>query len=230
VKPRHARALAATLALAGVALLAWVAVVLLWGEPITALRAGQAQRALARQLEEKAPSWPAAQRRPLRRSPATRMSPAARTSEGGRQRTAAGYRASLRAGDAIGRIIIARIGLQAVIVEGTSTAELRRGPGHYRMTALPGAGSVVAIAGHRTTYLQPFRHIDELQPGDNIDLLMPYGSFRYQVYATQIVDPHDWSILRPRPFEELVLTACQPLYSASHRIVVYARLRTATPF
>ena len=93
---------------------------------------------------------------------------------------------------------------------------------------MPGLGGVVAVAGHRTTYLQPFRHIDRLQPGDSIILELPYGTFRYVVYAHRIVDDRDWSILRRRPFEKLVLSACHPLHSASQRIVVFARLRTAS--
>ena len=118
--------------------------------------------------------------------------------------------------------------LRTVFVEGTRKSDLARGPGHYRITALPGLGGVVAVAGHRTTYRQPFRHIDRLQPGDSIVLELPYGTFRYVVYAQRIVDDRDWSILRQRPFEKLVLSACHPLHSASQRIVVFARLRTAS--
>jgi sortase A len=116
-----------------------------------------------------------------------------------------------------------------VVVQGTSTGDLERGPGHYDAasgvdTSLPGLGAVIAIAGHRTTFLHPFRHIDDLRPGDNIYLEMPYGTFRYSVYFQRVVVPTDWSILRSRPYEKLVLTACHPLYSASHRLAVFARL------
>ena len=82
----------------------------------------------------------------------------------------------------------------------------------------------MAIAGHRTTFLHPFRDLNELRPGDNIYLEMPYGTFRYSVYFQKVVVPTDWSILRARPYEKLVLTACHPLYSASHRLAVFARL------
>jgi sortase A len=111
-----------------------------------------------------------------------------------------------------------------VFVEGTSRADLARGPGHYRITRMPGRGGTVAIAGHRTTHLRPFRHLDDLRPGNNVYLQMPYGTYRYVVYARRIVDDKDWSILRPRRFEKLVLSACHPLYSASQRIVVFGRL------
>jgi len=92
---------------------------------------------------------------------------------------------------------------------------------------MPGSGGVVAIAGHRTTYGHPFRHIDDLRPGDRITLELPYGTYEYVAYARRIVDDHNWSILRPRTFEKLVLTACHPLYSAEQRYVVFARLQAA---
>ena len=86
-------------------------------------------------------------------------------------------------------------------------------------------GGVVAIAGHRTTYLHPFRHIDHLRRGDNIYLKMTYGTFRYTVFAHRVVASNDWTILRHRAFEKLVLSACHPLYSATHRWIVFARLQ-----
>jgi sortase A len=82
----------------------------------------------------------------------------------------------------------------------------------------------VAIAGHRTTFGAPFRHIDDLESGDLITLEMAYGTFRYRVFAHEIVRDNDWSILRPRGFDTLVLSACHPLYGSSHRWIVYARL------
>jgi sortase A len=132
-------------------------------------------------------------------------------------------------GDAIGRIAIPRMGLHIVVVEGTSTGDLARGPGHYdaksgHRTDFPGEGGVVAIAGHRTTFLAPFRHLDTLRRGDRIELRMPYGTFVYRVIGHRTVLPTDWGILHPRGFEELVLSACTPIYSASHRLVVFARL------
>ena len=134
------------------------------------------------------------------------------------------FRKGLRSGDAFGRIRVPRLNLRTVVVQGTSAADLARGPGHYRITTVPGLGGTVAIAGHRTTYLQPFRHVDALKRGDEIRLDMPYGSFRYVVYALKIVDDRDWTILRRRSFEQLVLSACHPLHSAAQRIVVFARL------
>lgn len=204
-----ARRVAAVLALAGVAALAWVAVTLVWGEPFTAITASRAQAALRDELARQHTNW----------------APPQGTVRG----RVAAFRRGLRQGEAVGRIVVPRIGLSTVFVEGTSGSDLERGPGHYRITALPGVGGTVAIAGHRTTYLQPFRHLDRLRPGDTISLELPYGSFRYVVYGRRIVDDRDWSILRRRNFEKLVLTACHPLYSAAQRIVVFARLRGTSP-
>lgn len=127
-------------------------------------------------------------------------------------------------GDAIGEIEIPAISLDAFVVEGTDTANLRKGPGHYPDTPLPGARGTVAIAGHRTTYGAPFRRLDELRHGDRIVLDMPYGRFVYRVERTKIVDDEDLSVLDRVGHDRLVLTACHPLYSATQRIVAFARL------
>ena len=207
----------------GIALIAWVGVTLVWGDPFTSLYTSHAQHALARELDRTDATW----RRADRRAGAG----------GGKREAVAGllraralrFERRLQDGAPIGRIRIPRIHLEMVVIEGTSTGDLEKGPGHYDAatgvdTSLPGMGKVIAIAGHRTTFLHPFRHIDELRPGDKIYLEMPYGTFRYSVYFQRVVVPTDWSILRPRPYEKLVLTACHPLYSASHRLAVFARL------
>jgi sortase A len=132
-------------------------------------------------------------------------------------------------GQAIGRIRIPRIGLEKVIVEGTTSDVLPKGPGHYPDTPLPGAPGTVAIAGHRTTYGAPFRQIDKLRKGDPIELAMPYGTVKYEVIETRIVAPSATYVTRRRSFDQLVLTACHPLYSAKQRIVVFAREVSVTP-
>jgi sortase A len=127
-------------------------------------------------------------------------------------------------GRAFARIRIPRLGLDAVVVQGTSTADLRKGPGHYRITGLPGAGRVVAIAGHRTTYGAWFRHIDELRKRDRIELDFQGFTYVYRVTGHRVVAANDWRIIRYHGYEKLVLSACHPVYSASHRWVVFARL------
>lgn len=126
-------------------------------------------------------------------------------------------------GDALGRIEFPSLDRHYIVIEGTGTADLRKGPGHYTDTALPGERGTVAIAGHRTTFGAPFRHIDKLHRGDTIRLEMPYGRFIYRVERNRIVDPKDVSVKRRVGYDRLVLTACHPLYSAARRIVTFAR-------
>ena len=129
-------------------------------------------------------------------------------------------------GDSIGKISLPTLDRSFYIVEGTDLGDLRKGPGHYADTPLPGDRGTVAIAGHRTTYGAPFRKIDDLDPGDPIRIDMPYGRFTYRVEKTSIVEPTDLSVKKKVSFDRLVLTACHPLYSASQRIVVFARLES----
>ncbi len=204
----------------GVLVLAWLAVTIWWGDPITSAYTAHEQHRLASRLSLVDRQWSSARH-------VTRLSIGDRI-----RRTADTYARSLRNGAPVGRIVIPRIHLDMVVVQGTSESDLALGPGHYdaasgESTGLPGMKRVIAIAGHRTTYLHPFRHIDDLRSGDTIYLVMPYGTFRYTVYFHKVVSSGDWSILRRRPFEKLVLSACHPLYSASHRWVVFARA-TAT--
>jgi sortase A len=132
-------------------------------------------------------------------------------------------------GDAVGTISIAKIGASYDIVQGTDTSSLEKGPGHYPQTSLPGLGQTVAIAGHRTTYLAPFRHIDSLSPGDKIVVTMPYGRFTYVVQYNKIVLPTALWVIKNVGYERLVLSACNPLYSAAERIIVFARLQDVQP-
>jgi sortase A len=132
-------------------------------------------------------------------------------------------------GDPLGRIRIRKIGVSFVVVAGTDTASLRLGPGHYPGTPLPGARGTVAIAGHRTTYLAPFRKLNKLSHGDRIEMRMPYGTFTYAVERTRIVAPTALWVTRRTSYDRLILSACNPLYSAAQRIVVFARLVHTQP-
>jgi sortase A len=133
-------------------------------------------------------------------------------------------------GDALGRIEAPGMdGLNMVFVQGTDESSLELGPGHYPETAMPGQGKTVAIAGHRTTYLAPFRHIDSLKPNDKITLKMPYGLFIYSVQKSEIVDPTDVGVVHNTGYERLVLSACNPVYSAAQRYIIYAKLVSEKP-
>jgi sortase A len=136
----------------------------------------------------------------------------------------------LKLGKPLGRITAPRMGLKAVFVQGTRWGpDLSQGPGHYAQSSLPGVGRTAALAGHRTTFGAPFRHIDSLRARDLITLSLSYATFHYRVFKHKVVDNDDWSIIRDRGFDTLVLSACHPLYSAAQRWVVFARLYRVDP-
>jgi sortase A len=126
-------------------------------------------------------------------------------------------------GDAVAILRIPKISLDMVVVEGTSTEDLKKGPGHYVKTAYPWQKTGrVGIAGHRTTYLHPFWNLDKLRRGDRIELATEYGTFEYAMTSSRVVFPSDGWVLRQTKAPTLVLTACTPRFSASHRLVVFA--------
>jgi sortase A len=220
--------LSTVLIVLGLAICAYAAVTYLWKDPLTDLYAHYRQHQLAgsfeRELRRFAPKRPAVA--PALAAPAAGPSQSERR-RGDRRRLrglAQRFSAELSDGQPFGRLEIPRMGLSVISVQGTSwTGDLSQGPGHYANTPVPGTGASVAIAGHRTTFGAWFRHIDWLRRGDVIVLQMPYATFRYRVEGHRIVASDDWSIIRPAGYERLVLSACHPLYSASHRWIVFAR-------
>jgi sortase A len=128
----------------------------------------------------------------------------------------------LEEGQWLGIIEIPKIGVDKIFVEGTSRDDLKKGPGHYIGTPIPGQLGNAAIAGHRTTYGAPFNRLDELAPGDEIITTTLVGRYTYKVRETLIVGPDDTYVVDNTPDAQLTLTSCHPKYSASQRIVVKA--------
>jgi sortase A len=213
---RVLRSLSGLLLMAGILLLADALTTLVWQEPVSALYSRLQQGRLDDRLAqlERGPADPRERRLLARmRSAHQRLAFSARSLN---RRT--------HPGDPLGRIRMASIGLTSVVVAGTNASSLRRGPGHYPGTPLPGVAGTVAVAGHRTTYGAPFRRLDRLDKGDSVELRMPYGRFVYRVERTRIVAPTATWVTRRVGYDRLVLSACHPLYSAAKRIVVFARL------
>ena len=207
------------LAVTGVLLMCDAGLTLVWQEPLTAFQAGRAQNALEEQLgAQRAQAGDDVRALAQERNPRRRLAALARKA-----------RARARTDRAIGRVELPTLERSYAIVQGIGTSTLKRGPGHYPRSPFPGQGGTVAIAGHRTTYGAPFRTIDKLDRGDSIVLAMPYGRLTYAVTKTRIVVPTELSVLKRVGYEQLVLTACHPLYSAARRIVVFARLRSFEP-
>jgi sortase A len=215
VVQRGIRIVSIMLITAGIIVLADAGLTLVWQEPLSAAYGSLEQSRAEDQLNELESHYPSA---------ADLAAISGVQGEAAKARILADRFEPLQEGHAIGRIKIDRIGLDIVVVQGTDTASLQKGPGHYKATPLPGQSGTVAIAGHRTTYLAPFRHIDEIEDEDEIRVEMPYAAFTYTVYKHEVVDPSDVGIIKPIGLDQLVLTACHPPYSAAHRYVVFAEL------
>ena len=126
-------------------------------------------------------------------------------------------------GDSLTRIKIPALSLDTVVVEGITPSALRAGAGHYPQTPLPCEGGNVSIAGHRTTYGRPFGNVDQLKPGDTIELTTPIGGCVYEVSrAPFVVAPSELSVIDPTPERSLTLTTCHPKGSAAQRLIIRA--------
>jgi sortase A len=127
-------------------------------------------------------------------------------------------------GSAIAHIVIPTIGVDKYVVEGVTESALQAGPGHYPGTPMPGEPGNVAIAGHRTTYGAPFFRLNELKPGDKIQMATKTKQFLYVVDHTEIVKPTDVAVIGPTSDNRLTLTTCNPRYEATNRLIVVAEL------
>jgi sortase A len=217
---RFARISGIALAAIGVLTLAWVVVVWQWQDPFTGLYTRWEQHKLAQQLQHEFATDPGP-----KYVGTESLVAEARAIE----LAAARFRHTAAAGQAIGRIVIPRLGLNMVLVNGTDEASLQRGPGRDLRTYMPGQNRLVYIAGHRTTFLAPFAQIDAIQPGDQIRLEMPYGTFVYRAFRHVVVPADDLAVLRSPRRELLALQACHPRFFATHRYIVYAHLAAVDP-
>jgi len=218
---RLSRIAGTILAVAGLGMLAWVLVVWRWQDPFTALYTHWKQHQLSQAYERRFSAYEPAE---LRRN---EVSVSARTKVIARE--ARLYRIQSGRGQAIGRIRVPRLDLNMILVNGTDHDSLTKGPGRDRRTYMPGEGQLVYIAGHRTTYLAPFAHIERLQSGDAVTLEVPYATFRYRVFKHRIVGAHEMSVLRSHGVEVVELQACHPRFFASQRYIAYARLVRVEP-
>lgn len=230
------RRLGTVLIVGGLLVLAYAAAVLFWRDPVTDVYNRYQQNRLESALEEEFAAWestaPPAGAEPATGGGETEDSPEAEpaAARAAVARDARRFLAALELGQAFGRIEIPAIGIEAVVVHGTRWGpDLSRGPGHYERTTVPGLGKTVGVAGHRTTFGAPFRRIDDIEAGDAITLEVPYATFRYRVFEHEIVDSDDWSVIRNRGFDTIMLSACHPLYGAAERWIVYGRLVEVRP-
>lgn len=218
------RLLSGAIMVLGVVVLVWGGVTYWYGDPITAYYTRREQRELKRELIEREASFAAT----LAKSQATTPQPETAPKPISApvvplDRIARRYRHSVADGSAIGTIHVPRLGLNMVMVEGTTHDALKKGPGRDDRTFMPGEGELVYVAGHRTTYGAPFAHIDSLRLGDKIELQLPYATVTYRVTRHIIVPADDLARLKSHDVELLALQACHPRFSARERYIVYAR-------
>jgi sortase A len=229
VKPRRrrfVRVFSTALIVVGVLVLCWTLVVWRWNDPFTSLYTRWQQHRLSGEYA----SLTARYRDHAVPPQASRAEEARLIAYDARQ-----FRLHATHGSAIGRIVVPRLDLNMVLVNGTDTGTLRKGPGRDARTYMPGEGELVYIAGHRTTYLAPFAHIDAMRVGDPITVHMPYATFRYRVTGHQIVDADALWVLKSHHRDVVALQACHPRFFATHRYIVWAKLvrvspRTGAPF
>ena len=216
---RSLRILGTLLVAAGALTLLWAFVVWQWQDPFTALYTKWKQHELRGQYEKRAAAF--------------HPKPVAHVSLAAERRAiaaeAARYRKESTTGEAIGRIRVPRMHLNMILVNGTDHDTLTKGPGRDLRTFMPGQNRLVYIAGHRTTYLAPFSHIDQMRKGDSVTIEVPYATFTYRVSGSRIVPADDLAVLRSPRHEVVELQACHPRFFASHRYIVYAPLTRVAP-
>jgi sortase A len=215
---RRVHLLGTLLAVAGVLTLGWALLVWQWQDPFTALYTTWKQHQLATQYNKRARSFTT-----------TISGPTVKVERASIAREAKLYRLSSKRGQVIGRLRVPRMGINMLLVNGTDHDTLKKGPGRDGRTFMPGENRLVYIAGHRTTYLAPFSHIDRLRRGDRVTIEVPYGTFIYAVTRHRIVKSTDLSVLRSPRHELVELQACHPRFFASHRYIAYAKLLRVEP-
>ena len=215
-RPLHL--LGTLLAALGVLTLLWALLVWQWQDPFTGLYTRWKQHQLASQYDKRTRSFQPA---------ISSVTQAAERASIARE--AKRYRRDSTRGEVIGRLRVPRMGLNMLLVNGTDHETLKKGPGRDERTFMPGENRLVYIAGHRTTYLAPFSHIDRLRTGDRVTIEVPYGRFIYAITGHRIVKSTDLSVLHSPRHEVVELQACHPRFFASHRYIAYARLLRVEP-
>jgi sortase A len=215
---KTSRIFGSLLIVAGVLTLAWVVVVWRWQDPFTAVYTHFEQARLSTSYEKQARAFHPRLTHGNLVSVQRQVASEARA-----------YGRTLQTGDPVGRLRVGRIGLNMVVVQGTDHETLKKGPGHYIGSGLPGEGHLIYVAGHRTTYLAPFATINNIRVGDYIRFELPYGVFTYRVTRHYVVADNAVAVLKDTGTEILRLQACHPRFFATHRYLVDAKLVGVAP-
>lgn len=202
--------------------LAWAVTVWQWQDPFTAAVHHYEQRELEQRFERRLEA--------VAEPPVTTPTPASpQELRRALERQARDWRTNLDRGDAVARLRIPKLEVDEIVVNGTDSDTLKRGPGRYLGSGVPGEGELVYVAGHRTTYGAPFSQIDRLRQGDRVFVELPYGTYEYRITGRRIVAATDLSVLKSGGNELLALQACHPRFFASQRYIAYARPVSVVP-
>ncbi len=202
---------------AGLGALAWALTVWQWQDPFTAVLNRLEQRELSSEFSRHLDEGGA------------QLAISGGDLQASLDREAGKWRKRSGRGDAVARLRIPSLGVSEIVVNGTDTDTLKRGPGRYLGSAMPGEGELVYVAGHRTTYGAPFSRIDRIRKGDRVFVELPYATFEYVVTGHRIVPATQTSALESKGYEQLALQACHPRFFASHRYIAYAKPVRVTP-
>jgi sortase A len=214
-----------TLIATGLLMFAFVAYQL-WG---TGIETARAQNSLESEFEELLAGTPPSTAAPVETTPTDTTPADAIPPTTAAAPTLVASRPPVTEGDPIARLELPTIGVDKIVVAGVEKNDLKKGPGHYPDTPLPGQLGNSAIAGHRTTFGQPFFDVDKLENGDEIVVTTLDGRFVYRVTGQEIVSPSDYQVIATSDPTRatLTLTSCHPKYTARERIIVYAELDPA---
>jgi sortase A len=221
---RAARITGTLMIVAGLLSVAWALLVWQWQDPFTAVYATYQQHKLASSFAHRFADY-----RPPDAARPSSSGSSAKSQRAVIAAAARAYRLSLHEGEPVGRLIVPRLHLKTIVVNGTGHDDLTKGPGRELHTFMPGENELVYVAGHRTTYLAPFAKINELKAGDPVTVELPYATFQYEITGHKIVKADDLAVLRSHHHELLALQACHPRFFATHRYIAYAKLVRVEP-
>jgi sortase A len=195
----------------------------LWG---TGIETARAQHSLESEFEDLLAGTPPSTAAPATTDPAVSTPPDSVPDTSGPAPVPVASLPPVVEGDPVARIELPRIGVDKIVVAGVDKNDLKKGPGHYPETPLPGQLGNAAIAGHRTTFGQPFFDVDKLETGDEIIVTTLAGRYVYRVTGQEIVSPSEYQVIATTDptVATLTLTSCHPKYTARERIIVFAEL------
>lgn len=129
-------------------------------------------------------------------------------------------------GSIAGKISIPALRVSQWLVMGVRIQDLKKGPGIFTASALPGELGNLAIAGHRTSHGAPFKNLDKLVPDDSIIVTTRSGTYTYKVTGSEIVKPKNVEVLNVVDPTKAVVTliTCHPKNSNSRRLIIHATL------